>query len=163
MCDYDLSDEQKLLRQNIRDFAENEIAPLAQQLDETETFSVELTKKMAKMGLFGIVIPEEYGGSGMDYLSYIIAVEELARIDGSQAATVAPANSIGIGPIFYFGSEAQKREPVKRESPPAGWSSRRVPPAHVAARASGEGNSRCIRVHDDPPLLPPSLCSGARS
>ncbi len=109
MCDFGLSEEQKLLRQNIREFAVNEIAPVAQQLDETETFSVELTKKMADMGLFGIVIPEEYGGSNMDYLSYIIAVEEIARVDGSQAATVAPANSIGIGPIFYFGSEEQKR------------------------------------------------------
>jgi short-chain 2-methylacyl-CoA dehydrogenase len=109
MCDFGLSEEQKLLRQNIRDFAVNEIAPVAQQLDETETFSVELTKKMADMGLFGIVIPEEYGGSNMDYLSYIIAVEEIARVDGSQAATVAPANSIGIGPIFYFGNEEQKR------------------------------------------------------
>jgi alkylation response protein AidB-like acyl-CoA dehydrogenase len=100
MYDFGLTDEQKLLRQNIRDFAENEIAPVAQQLDETETFSLELTKKMAGLGLFGIVVAEEYGGAQMDYLAYVIAVEEIARIDGSQAATVAAANSLGIGPIY---------------------------------------------------------------
>ncbi len=110
MMDFGLSDEQKLLRQNIREFAEKEIKPVAQELDESETFSIELTKKMAAMGLFGIVVSEEYGGAGMDYLSYVIAVEEIARIDGSQAATVAAANSLGIGPIYYFGSEKQKKE-----------------------------------------------------
>ena len=114
MCDFGLSEEQKLLRQNIREFAENEIAPVAQQLDETETFSVELTRKMADLGLFGIVVAEEYGGAHMDYLSYIIAVEEIARIDGSQAATVAAANSLGIGPIYYFGNEKQKQEWLPR-------------------------------------------------
>ena len=62
------------------------------------------------MGLFGIVVSQNYGGAGMDYLSYVIAVEEIARIDGSQAATVAAANSLGIGPIYYFGSEKQKHE-----------------------------------------------------
>ena len=114
MCDFGLSSEQKLLRQNIRDFAENEIAPVAQQLDETETFSIELTRKMADLGLFGIVVAEEYGGAHMDYLAYIIAIEEIARIDGSQAATVAAANSLGIGPIYYFGNEKQKQEWLPR-------------------------------------------------
>jgi alkylation response protein AidB-like acyl-CoA dehydrogenase len=114
MCDFGLSSEQKLLRQNIREFAENEIAPVAQQLDETETFSIELTRKMADLGLFGIVVAEEYGGAHMDYLAYIIAIEEIARIDGSQAATVAAANSLGIGPIYYFGNELQKQEWLPR-------------------------------------------------
>ena len=114
MCDFGLSSEQKLLRQNIREFAENEIAPVAQQLDETETFSIELTRKMADLGLFGIVVAEEYGGAHMDYLAYIIAIEEIARIDGSQAATVAAANSLGIGPIYYFGNEKQKQEWLPR-------------------------------------------------
>ncbi|MCX7678040.1 MAG: acyl-CoA dehydrogenase family protein [Spirochaetes bacterium] len=112
--DFGLNEEQKLLRQNVREFAEKEIRPVALELDETETFSIELTKKMAQMGLFGIVVPEVYGGAGMDYLSYIIAVEELARVDGSQAATVAAANSLGIGPIYYFGNEKQKREWLPR-------------------------------------------------
>ncbi|MEI8347727.1 MAG: acyl-CoA dehydrogenase family protein, partial [Pseudomonadota bacterium] len=73
-----------MMRDSVRDFAEREIAPLAFELDDKEKFSIELTKKMGEIGLFGIVIPEAYGGSGLDYLSYIIAVEELARVDGSQ-------------------------------------------------------------------------------
>ncbi len=103
-------EEHQLLRRTVRDFAENEIRPVAKELDEHERFSYELTKKMGELGLFGIVVSEQYGGQGMDYLSYIIAVEELARIDGSQAATVAAHNSLGIGPLYYFGDEKQKRE-----------------------------------------------------
>ena len=110
MLSYDLTEEQKILRRTVRDFAEKEIAPVARELDEKEEFSVELTRKMADLGLFGMVVDEEYGGFSRDYTSYIIAVEEIARVDGSQAATVAAANSLGIGPIYYFGSEEQKRE-----------------------------------------------------
>lgn len=110
MPDYNLTQEQEILRKTIRDFAEQEIAPVAQKLDEKEEFSVELTKKMFDIGLFGMFVDEKYGGSGLDYLSYVIAVEEIARIDGSQAATVAAGNSLGIGPIYYFGTEEQKRE-----------------------------------------------------
>ena len=110
MYDFGLTEEQKLLRHNVREFAEHEIAPMAQILDETESFSTDLTRKMANMGLFGIVVSEEYGGPHMDYLSYCIAVEEISRVDGSHGATVAAANSLGIGPIYYFGSEGQKRE-----------------------------------------------------
>ena len=110
MPDFGLSEEKILLRRSVRDFAEREIAPLAQSLDESETFSVELTRKMGQLGLFGMVVPEKWGGAGLDYLSYIIAIEELARVDGSQAATVAAANSLGIGPIYYFGSDKQRRE-----------------------------------------------------
>ncbi len=103
-----------MLRQSIREFAEKEIGPVAQELDEKEEFSIELTKKMAELGLFGIFVPEEFGGSGMGYLSYIIAIEELSRIDGSQAATVAAGNSLGIGPIYYYGNEDQKKEWLPR-------------------------------------------------
>ncbi len=110
MIDFDLSAEQVMLRQTVREFAEAEIAPVAIELDEKEEFSTDLTKKMADLGLFGIFVDEKYGGSGMDYLSYIIAIEEVARVDGSQAATVAAGNSLGIGPIYYFGSENQKNE-----------------------------------------------------
>ncbi len=107
---FDLTEEQNLLRQAVRDFAEKEIAPLAEELDEKEEFSVELTLKMGDLGLLGCFVPEKYGGSNMGYISYIIAVEELARVDGSQAATIAAGNSLGIGPIFYYGSENQKEE-----------------------------------------------------
>jgi alkylation response protein AidB-like acyl-CoA dehydrogenase len=83
---------------------------VALELDESESFSTDLTRKMGDIGLFGTIVSEKYGGQGMDYLSYIIAVEEVARIDGSQAATVAAGNSLGIGPIYYFGTEAQKQK-----------------------------------------------------
>ncbi len=108
MIDFGLTDEQRILRHTVREFAEKVIHPAAGDLDEREEFSVEITRKMAQMGLFGIYVEEEYGGSGMDYLSYCIAVEELARVDGSHAATVAAGNSLGIGPIYYFGNKKQK-------------------------------------------------------
>jgi alkylation response protein AidB-like acyl-CoA dehydrogenase len=111
---FDLTEEQNLLRQAVRDFAEKEIAPLAEELDEREEFSVELTLKMGDLGLLGCFVPEKYGGSNMGYISYIIAVEELARVDGSHAATVAAGNSLGIGPIYYYGSEEQKEEWLPR-------------------------------------------------
>jgi short/branched chain acyl-CoA dehydrogenase len=112
--DFDLTEEQNLTRQAVRDFAESEIAPLAHQLDEREEFSVDLTQKMAGLGLLGCFVPEKYGGSNMGYISYIIAVEELARVDGSQAATIAAGNSLGIGPIYYFGNEKQRLEWLPR-------------------------------------------------
>lgn len=108
MLNYDITEEQQILRDSIRDFAEKEIKPQAEELDEKEEFSLDLAKKMAGMGLFGMYIAEEYGGSDMGYIDYIIAVEELARIDGSAAATVAAANSLGIGPIYYYGNDEQK-------------------------------------------------------
>jgi alkylation response protein AidB-like acyl-CoA dehydrogenase len=108
--DHMLSEDNRLLRDAVRDFAESEIKPFAQDLDEKEQFSVEITKKMGEMGLFGMLVPAEYGGHGMDMLSYVLAMEELARIDGSQAATVTAHNSIGIGPILYFGTEEQKQK-----------------------------------------------------
>ncbi|MBU2490531.1 MAG: acyl-CoA dehydrogenase family protein, partial [Proteobacteria bacterium] len=108
--DYDLTREQQMVRDAVRSFAEAEIAPVALELDEKEEFSPELTRKMGEIGLFGMFVSEKYEGQQMDYVSYIIAVEEVARIDGSQAATVAAANSLGIGPIYYFGNEEQKQK-----------------------------------------------------
>ena len=108
--DYNLSDDHKMIRQTVRTFAEQKIKPLAQELDEKETFSLELTKQMGELGLLGIYLPEKYGGGGMDYVSYIIAVEEVARVDGSQAATLAAHNSLGIGPLYYYGTEEQKQK-----------------------------------------------------
>jgi len=112
--DFDLSEEQNLTRQAIRTFAEKQIAPVARALDEREEFSVELTRKMAELGLLGCFVLEKYGGSNMGYISYAIAVEELARVDGSQAATIAAGNSLGIGPVYYFGNERQKQEWLPR-------------------------------------------------
>ncbi|MFP4088170.1 MAG: acyl-CoA dehydrogenase family protein [Desulfobacteraceae bacterium] len=106
--DFSLSMEQEILRNSVRDFAEKEIRPVARELDEKEEFSYETMQKMAELGLFGMFVSEKYGGQGMDYVSYIIATEEIARVDGSHAATVAAANSLGIGPLYYFGNEEQK-------------------------------------------------------
>ncbi len=108
--DFDLTKEQEMIRKEVRKFAQSEIAPVAADLDEKEEFSAELTKKMGEIGLFGMFVPEKYGGQEMDYLSYIIAVEEVARVDGSQAATIAAGNSLGIGPLYYFGNEDQKKK-----------------------------------------------------
>jgi len=108
--DFDLNDEQQMLRKMVRNFAEKEIAPVAQELDDKEEFSYTLTKRMGDLGLFGPFVPEEYGGSNVGYVSYIIAVEEIARIDGSQAATLAAGNSLGISPIYYYGNEEQKKK-----------------------------------------------------
>ena len=107
---FDLDKEHNLIREKVRLFAEQEIKPAAPLLDENETFSVDLTKKMGKLGLFGMDIPEKYGGLGTDTLSYIIAVEELARVDGSHAATLAAHNSLGIGPVYNYGTEEQKKK-----------------------------------------------------
>ncbi len=105
---FELSEEQKMIRETVRDFAEREIKPVAKDLDEKSEFSYDLTRKMGELGLFGMYLPEKYGGQGLDTLSYIIAVEELARVDGSQAATLAAHNSLGIGPLYYYGNEEQK-------------------------------------------------------
>jgi alkylation response protein AidB-like acyl-CoA dehydrogenase len=108
--DFSLSMEQDILRNSVREFAEREIKPVAADLDERGVFSYDTMKKMAALGLFGMFVSDRYQGQGMDYLSYIIATEEIARVDGSHAATVAAGNSLGIGPLYYFGNEEQKQK-----------------------------------------------------
>lgn len=98
------------LREQVREFAEKEIRPVASELDEKAEFSVDLTRKMGKLGLLGLTIPEEYGGQGKDYLSLVIAVEEICRIDGSQGSTIAAHNSLGVSPIYKYGTEEQKKQ-----------------------------------------------------
>ncbi len=105
-----LNEQHEINRLKVREFAENEIKPIAKELDDNEEFSIDLTRKMGKLGLFGITLPKKYGGHELDTLSYIIAVEELARVDSSQAATVAAHNSLGIYPIYRFGTEEQKKK-----------------------------------------------------
>ena len=107
---FGLTEKQIELRAKVRDFAEKEVKPVAAFNDENEKFDVELTKKMGKLGLLGMCVPQEYGGQGLDTLSYIIAVEELARVDGSTAATIAADNSLGIGPIKEYGTKEQKEK-----------------------------------------------------
>jgi short-chain 2-methylacyl-CoA dehydrogenase len=107
---YDLSDEQELLRRTVREFAETRVAPVAEELDREERFPYELVSELADLGLMGIPIPEQYGGAGADTVSYAIAIEELTRIDSSVAITVAAHTSLGTMPIFLYGDERQKQE-----------------------------------------------------
>lgn len=107
---YTITEQHELVRNSVRDFAETVIKPVARELDKQEKFSLDLTHQMGEMGLCGMTISQEFGGQGMDYLSYIIAVEELARIDGSQAATIASHNSLGTGPLYNFGTQQQKEK-----------------------------------------------------
>ncbi len=95
-------------RKRIRAFSELELKPIAIEQDEKEEFPVDLARKMGAAGLFGITLPVEYGGQGLDYLSYIVAIEEMARIDSSPAATIAAHNSLGIAPIYHYGTEVQR-------------------------------------------------------
>jgi alkylation response protein AidB-like acyl-CoA dehydrogenase len=108
--DFEFDEQHGLLRRSVRDFARAEIAPHAQRWDREEAFPMELVPKLARMGLLGIRIPEEYGGSGLDMQAYAICVEEVARADGSMALTVASHNGLGTGHILAFGSEEQKRK-----------------------------------------------------
>jgi alkylation response protein AidB-like acyl-CoA dehydrogenase len=106
---FDLGEEHELIRRTVRAFAEERVAPLAAELDREERFPYELVAELAELGLMGIPVPTEYGGAGGDTLSYVIAVEELARVDSSLAITVAAHTSLGTMPILMFGSEEQKR------------------------------------------------------
>src|SRR3954471_19628729 len=108
--DFELTDEQRLLRDTVRDFARQEVAPAAEELDRTKSFPYELVAKMAELGLMGIPFPEEYGGGGADTLSYALAVEELTRVDSSVAITMAAHTSLGTMPILNFGTEEQKQQ-----------------------------------------------------
>jgi butyryl-CoA dehydrogenase len=107
---FDLTEEQKLLKQTIRDFAEAQIAPGAGERDEAARFPTELMPKMAELGLFGIMIPQEYGGTGLDAVSAAIVVEELARVDAAVALIVASHNSLCAAHIHAFGNEMQKQK-----------------------------------------------------
>ena len=106
----DLTKEHELLRQTVRDFAVQRVAPVAEDLDREHRFPYELVGEMAGLGLMGMTIPEEYGGAGTDTVSYALAVEELTRVDSSVAITMAAHHSLGTLPIYLFGSEEQKRE-----------------------------------------------------
>src|SRR5215468_691012 len=111
---FDLSDEQRLLRDTVRDFARQEVAPVAEDLDRTKSFPYELVAKMGELGLMGIPFPEQYGGGGADTLAYALAVEELTRVDSSVAITMAAHTSLGTQPIYLFGSEEQRLEWMPR-------------------------------------------------
>jgi short-chain 2-methylacyl-CoA dehydrogenase len=107
---YELTEEQELLRRTVRDFAETRVAAVAEELDREERFPYELVQEMAELGLMGIPFAEEYGGAGADTVSYAIAIEELTRIDSSVAITVAAHTSLGTMPIYLYGTDEQKQQ-----------------------------------------------------
>jgi alkylation response protein AidB-like acyl-CoA dehydrogenase len=107
--DFQLTEEQRAIREMVRDFAENEIAPRANDIDKSDEYPADVFAKMAAQGLMGLPIPEQYGGGGADTLSQALAVEEISRVSGSVGLTYAAHLSLGCMPIYMFGTEAQKQ------------------------------------------------------
>src|SRR5437763_189426 len=114
VMDFDLSDEHRLIQSTVRDFAQGEVAPVAEELDRTKAFPYDIVRRLGELNLMGIPFPEEYGGGGGDTLAYVLAVEELTRVDSSVAITLCAHTSLGTQPIYLFGSEEQKREWLPR-------------------------------------------------
>jgi alkylation response protein AidB-like acyl-CoA dehydrogenase len=112
--DFDFGDEHRLIQRTVREFATQEVAPVAEELDREKRFPYEIVAKLGDLGLMGIPFPQEYGGGGGDSLAYALAVEELTRIDSSVAITLCAHTSLGTQPIWLFGSEEQKREWMPR-------------------------------------------------
>jgi alkylation response protein AidB-like acyl-CoA dehydrogenase len=112
--DFDLSPHHELIRRTVREFAEGEVAPVAEELDRTKSFPYEIVAQLGKLNLMGIPFPEEYGGGGGDTLAYALAVEELTRVDSSVAITLCAHTSLGTQPIYLFGNEDQKQEWLPR-------------------------------------------------
>ena len=108
--DFNLTDDQRMTRDMVRDFAQREIAPKAAEIDKTGAFPVDILAQMSELGLMGLPIAEEYGGAGADYISYCLALEEIARACGSTGLTYEAHVSLGCMPLYYFGTEEQKRE-----------------------------------------------------
>ena len=107
---FDLTEDHQMIRKMVRDFAETECQPGAEERDEKEEFPMDLWKKCGELGLTGITFPEEYGGIGADYISYAITIEELSRVDASLGVTISAHSSLGANPIFMFGTEEQKKK-----------------------------------------------------
>ncbi|MEM3852521.1 MAG: acyl-CoA dehydrogenase family protein, partial [Methanomassiliicoccales archaeon] len=108
--DFRESETQRLIASTVRDFAEKEVKPIADDIEETMHFPVELLPRLAELGLMGIQVPEEYGGAGLDTLSYVTAIEELARVSASVAIIVSVHNSLVLYPFLKFGNDEQKRK-----------------------------------------------------
>src|SRR6476659_3521169 len=108
--DFALTEEQRLIQQTARDFANEKLAPLAAEYDHTEEFTGPQAKMLAEMGFLGVMVPEEYGGSGLDTISYVLAMEEVSRACASTSVTMTVQNSLACFPIERFGTEEQKRK-----------------------------------------------------
>src|SRR5580698_6614721 len=112
--DFSLTDEQQQLRRTVRAFAESEIAPHVMEWDEASRFPSEILPKLAELGLLGVIFPEKYGGAGLGYIEYALAIEELSRVDGSVGIIVAAHTSLCTNHIFLAGNEAQKKKYVSK-------------------------------------------------
>jgi hypothetical protein len=110
--DFSFTDEQQQLRRTVREFAEAEIAPHVMEWDEASRFPSEILPQLAELGLFGIIFPEKYGGAGLGYIEYALAIEELSRVDGSVGVIVAAHNSLCANHIYKFGTEEQRQKYV---------------------------------------------------
>src|SRR5205814_5762680 len=108
--DFELSDDHRLIQRTVRDFAEQEVAPVAEELDRTKSFPYDIVRQLGELGLMGIPFPEDYGGGGGDSLAYALAVEELTRVDSSGAITLCAHTPLGAQPLHPFGPEAQERQ-----------------------------------------------------
>jgi len=108
------TEEHDMMRRMVRDFAEKEIAPEVARMEAEDRFPIEVIKKMGELGLMGIPVPEAYGGSGMDYMSYIIAIHEIAKISATVGVILSVHTSVGTNPILYFGTEAQKQKYIPK-------------------------------------------------
>ncbi|MCK4449196.1 MAG: acyl-CoA dehydrogenase family protein, partial [Anaerolineae bacterium] len=106
--DFQLTEEQGMFRRMVREFAEKEIAPRAEEIDETDQFPDDIFRRMGELGIIGLPFPEKYGGSGGNYTSLVIALEEIARVSGSMAITLDAQTSLYCEPIYLFGTEEQK-------------------------------------------------------
>jgi len=143
--DLELSEEQRLVREMVHDFAQKEIAPRAAQVDKAEEFPAENIRQMAELGLLGLPYPEKYGGGGGDYLSYAIAVEEIARACGSTALIYAAHVSLGCAPIYYFGTEEQKNRWLPHLCSGQGMGAFGLTEPEAGSDA---GSTRTVAVHD---------------
>src|SRR5579871_4021167 len=112
IVDFSLTDEQQQLRRTVREFAESEIAPHVMEWDEASQFPSEIMPKLAELGLFGVIFPEKYGGAGLGYIEYALAIEELSRVDSSVGIIVAAHNSLCTNHIYKFGTEEQREKYV---------------------------------------------------
>ena len=107
---FELTEEQLMVQNMCREFAQKELKEQAVEIDRTHRFPLETTKKLGELGILGVVYPQEYGGAGMDYMSYVLAVEEISRVCASSGVVVAAHNSLCVSPIYYFGTEEQKKK-----------------------------------------------------
>src|SRR6266567_4252709 len=122
--EFELSEEQRQIKMSVREFAESEIGPHVMEWDEAQHFPIELKPKLADLGLLGVLFPEQYGGAGMGYIEYATIIEELARVDGSIALSVAAHNSLCSNHLYMYGTEEQKQKyliPLARGESLGAW------------------------------------------